>query len=98
MGGRANDKFIGGPRWVTHGVQTSVGTERANNETKSEITNMNQALIDYYRFPEGFANFTLAGSLADDYGYFQFGKHTSHEVQVFAHGVGRTASYGETFV
>jgi hypothetical protein len=34
---------------------------------------MKQALIDYYRCPDNFADFRLAGSLSGDSGYFRFG-------------------------
>ena len=34
---------------------------------------MNSALLDYYRCPETFADFTLTGNLSGDSGYFQFG-------------------------
>jgi hypothetical protein len=37
---------------------------------------MKQALIDYYRCPENLADFSLAGSLFGDSGYFRFGPET----------------------
>ena len=33
----------------------------------------NQALVDYYRCPEGIGDFVLAGKLSDDSGFFRFG-------------------------
>src|SRR6266567_6966697 len=33
----------------------------------------NQALIDYYRCPEGIGDFVLAGQLCEDSGFFRFG-------------------------
>jgi hypothetical protein len=36
---------------------------------------MNQALIDYYRCPEEFAEFVLAGTLSEVSGYFRFGRN-----------------------
>ncbi len=37
---------------------------------------MNQAFLDYYRCPERFADFGLAGPLSEDSGYFRFGADT----------------------
>ena len=37
---------------------------------------MNTALADYYRCPDGFADFKLQGQLSDDVGYFRFGPNT----------------------
>jgi hypothetical protein len=37
---------------------------------------MNTALVDYYRCPDGFADFKLQGQLSDDIGYFRFGPDT----------------------
>lgn len=36
---------------------------------------MNQALIDYYRCPEEFAEFALAGTLSEVSGFFRFGRN-----------------------
>lgn len=38
---------------------------------------LNQALIDYYRCPDEFAGFTLAGQLSAELGYFRFGQETT---------------------
>lgn len=35
---------------------------------------MNQAFIDHYRCPKEFANFSLAGKLSEDSGFFRFGE------------------------
>jgi len=35
---------------------------------------MNQAFLDHYRCPEEFANFSLAGKLSEDSGFFRFGE------------------------
>ena len=45
---------------------------RAGNEQQTRI--VNRALTDYYRCPDRFANFVLAGDLSEDSGYFRFGK------------------------
>src|SRR2546422_4380381 len=37
---------------------------------------LNQMLIDFYRCPESFADFSLAGSLSEDSGFFRFGRDT----------------------
>lgn len=37
---------------------------------------LNKALIDYYRCPDDFARFTLAGDLSTESGYFRFGHDT----------------------
>ena len=37
---------------------------------------MNTVLLDHYRCPNSFADFTLSGSVSDDAGYFRFGHDT----------------------
>lgn len=56
---------------------------------------INQALIDCYRCPEGFANFALTGELSEESGFFQFGPNTicygqstlGHRTRFASHGL-----------
>ena len=57
----------------------------------SELTGMrNQALADYYRCPEEFADFVLDGNLSDDSGYSRF------VPDAIAHGQSSSATNGGT--
>jgi predicted glycosyltransferase len=52
------------------------GGQRARPMQSELAGTRNQALADYYRSPEEFANFVVDGTLFDDFGYFRFGPET----------------------
>src|SRR5712692_582372 len=47
------------------------------NESSKEVTKIvSRSVVEYFRCPESYAQFTLAGPLSDDSGYFRLGPDT----------------------